>query len=123
VKTVPTFPAISVIAVTVITFVASSILAVGVKVPVHVIPPSLVVRAPSAQFSTVAVGVAATASEKTIVTVGVSPEITAVSSIVTEVIVGARVSIVTVLASVVAVAWVNALPARSVPSTVRAAAP
>ena len=72
----------------------SSVFAVGVNVPVHVILSLEVIEAsePLAQVTSASLAKAATASVKTIVRVGVSPDFMAVSSKPTEVISGSTPS-------------------------------
>jgi hypothetical protein len=68
--------------------------AVGVKVAVQVMPSSVVARVPREPFATLTSSLlkSATASLKMMVTVAVSPILSAVSLIETEVTVGERVS-------------------------------
>ena len=62
-------------------FEESSVSAVGVKVPVHVTlsPDAMLAREPLGQLTSAALAKAATASENTIVRVGVSPAFIATS--------------------------------------------
>ena len=73
---------------------ASSVLAVGVKVPVHVLLSALVivVSVPLATVMSAVLEKEVTASEKTSVTVALSPALSAVSERVKEFTEGARVS-------------------------------
>ena len=73
----------------------SSIFAVGVKVPVQVVPPlaeAIAVRTPFSAVISSALLKAVTASEKVRVTVAVSPICRALSESVKDVTAGARVS-------------------------------
>ena len=73
---------------------SSSVFAVGVNVPVHVLPLLIDIAAsePLAQVTSSLLAKAATVSEKTMVRVGVSPDFMAVSSKLMLVIDGACVS-------------------------------
>ena len=79
---------------TVQVFASSSVLPVGVKVPVHVVPlcSDMAAREPLGQVTSSALANPATVSEKTIVSVDVSPVFRAVSLIVILLTEGARVS-------------------------------
>ena len=85
------------------TLVVSVMSAVGVNVPVQVMPPSAVLSVESVPFCTVtsALAKAVTASLNTMVTDEVSPTLSVVSDIVIEVTVGAVVSITDTAVSIV----------------------
>ena len=92
---VPALPAESAYDVaTVQVFVASSVLPVGVKVPAHVVPlcSDMAAKEPLVQVTSSALAKPATVSEKTIVSVEVSPVFRAVSLIEILLIEGACVS-------------------------------
>jgi hypothetical protein len=81
---------------TLITLVVSSMPSVGVKVPVQVVPPSMLLTALSVPCSSVisALSKSVTASENVIVNVDVSPTFSALSDITTLETTGSLVSIV-----------------------------
>ena len=86
------------------TLVASSTSAVGVYVPVHVMlsPEVIAANVPFGAVTSASELKPVTASENTIVTVDVSPDLSAVSVIVNVSTVGAVVSIVKLAVSVLA---------------------